>query len=263
VSNTAQIRDPATLTGTANTTNYDGKYGWVVRGDGSWFPPVMGGSGDPAPDGGGSTEGASSDGTSTDGTTTDDGAGKTTSEGDKKFTQDDVNRIAAAEASKAARGKVDPKLLGFTSAKEMQDFVEEQRKKTEEQKTEDDKAKEQAIADAVKAAETSVLSTANQRVIKAEFLLAAMGNGLTNREAAADAFIIAQAMDLWEGVEIDDEGHVSGFDEAFFKTLKEKKSYLFDKEPGTGDAGAGAGGGNKQITDEQKLREQYSGLPNW
>ena len=157
----------------------------------------------------------------------------------KTFTQEEVNAIAAREAAKAARGKLDPKELGFDSAKEMKEFFESAKQKAEADKDEDEKALEQAVREAREEVTTAVLATANERVMKSEFTLAAMQHEV-EPGAMGDAFTLAKTMDIWKDVDLDDEGVVSGLDDNFFAELKKAKPFLFKQAPV--GAGAGAGG---------------------
>lgn len=165
---------------------------------------------------------------------------------DKTFTQAEVDAIATREAAKAARGKLDPKELGFDSAKDLKAFLDAQKEKVEKDKTEEEKAFEDRVTKAEDAAKASVLDTANARLLRAEFMLAAVKADVAHGE---DAFVLAHGLDEWDGVEIKDDGSVTGFDDAFFAALKEAKPFLFKQEDdGTGrgtDAGAGHRGGNK------------------
>lgn len=221
MSSTRYILDPTTSLGT-------------IPWKGEFWPIIQGGAeGDSGGDGG--------DGTSTDngdGTSTDTGGGKGSD--DKVFTQEQLNAIVTRETQKATRGKLDPKELGFDSAKEMKDWIDGQKAKVDEAKTDDEKAREEAIEAAKKEAESGVLSKANARILKAEFLTAAVDHKI-RKEARTDAYLLAPTLDSFEGVSVNDDGNVTGFDDAFFEELKEKKPYLFEPE---GDAGAGAGRGD-------------------
>lgn len=246
-------------TWTDSTTSYPNQYPYRL------WPVIRGGDGTDDDSGdGGSTEGdQDSGGTSTD---KDDEDDKTKGKG-KTFTQEEVNAIAAKEASKAARGKIDPKELGFDSAKSMQEFVEQMKAKADGEKGEAEKALEQAVKDATEKATSEVLATANTRVVKSEFLLAAKDHDIES-DAATDAYTLAQTMTIWEEVDIDESGVVTGFDDAFFTALKEAKPFLFKQAGGTGgsgDIGGGARGGDGKIKpgSEEDLRSKYSGLPKW
>lgn len=227
---------PVTSTGT--TTNLPG---WLI------LSPPWGsdGEGDPPPEG--------------------DDTGVEEPEGDSKpvdartFSQDEVNAIVAREVSQKTRGKLDPKEAGFKSAAELRDFLEKMREKDEASKSEDEKAREQAIKDAQDSAKREVLDKANRRLLKAEFTMAASTAGVQYIE---DAFEIAQKLDIWNP-EIDDEKEtVSGFDDNFFTQLKELKPYLFgDVKPKGLDIGAGAAGDGGASTKAQlreaELRKMY------
>lgn len=181
----------------------------------------------------------------------------------KTFTQDQVNAIAAREAQKAARGKLDPKELGFDSAKDLKTFLDAQRQKETEAQTEEQKEFETKVKEAADEARNSVLSTANARLLKAEFILAANKHDLVHAE---DGFLLAQHLDEWSGVEVKEDGEVVGFDDIFFTSLKEAKPFLFKQEEGdptngstSGDAGAGARGGTGKPNREAELEKLYGG----
>lgn len=217
-------------------------------------------------DGSGSDSGGSGDSTSgddDDATSGDTGGGEGSS--DKTFTQDQLNAIVTRETQKATRGKLDPKELGFESAKDMKEWIEGQKAKADADKTEAEKEREAAIEQAKRDAEANVLSTANERIMKAEFMLAAMEHEL-DRTAREDAFLLAKTLEAWQGVEVDDKGVVTGFDDAFFDELKEKKPYLFkstgddDSQSGTGDLAGGRRGGGSDQNKETKIRSLFPAL---
>ncbi len=217
---------------------------------GKLLPPIMGGAPDDPPAGDGGADGTPPDAPPGDGTPPDTGDGK--GKDGKTFTQQELNAIVTREADKAKRGLLAPKELGFDSAKEMKDWIESQKTKDEAAKTQEDKDREQAIEDAKRDAETRVLGVANERLRKAEFLSSAVDHKL-RREARADAYLLAPTLEAWESVEVDDNGNVSGFDDAFFEELKEKKPFLFEPEGdgSLGDIGAGRSGGKD--SNEAKL----------
>lgn len=225
----------------------------------SWIPVIRGGS-DDSGDGDGDSGADDSDQNDTDDDSSDSGEDK--AKGGKTFTQEEVNAIAAREKAKATRGKVDPKELGFTSAKEMQEFIDAQKQKSEEDKTEDEKAREEAIEAAKKEATDTVLTKANERILKAEFLVAAADAGVP-KEARTDALLLARNLDIWEGVEIDDDGNVTGFTEEFFTELKEQKPFLFgtaSDEDEDNDIGAGSHGSGKGNAQQEQLIAKYPAL---
>ena len=126
----------------------------------------------------------------------------------RTFTQEDVNKIVAKELSKAQRGKIDPKEVGFDSRKDLETFVKSMKEKTEEEKTEAEKEREAAIATAKEEATKGVLDKSKQLVLKAEFKLMAQEAGIAS-EAREDAFVLAQTLDEWKDVEVSDDGDVS------------------------------------------------------
>lgn len=179
----------------------------------------------------------------------------------KTFTQDEVNAIAARESQKAARGKLDPKELGFDSAKDLKTFLDTQRDKADKEKTEQEKEFETKVKEAADAARSEVLTTANARLLKAEFILAASKHDLVHAE---DGFLLSQRLDEWDGVEVKDDGTVTGFDDVFFTALKESKPFLFkveedDQGRRTPDAGAGRTGNGGKPNREAELEELYGG----
>lgn len=229
--------------------------------DAFWFngrlwPVIRGGAEDSDSDAAGdSTEGDSSDDTDDDSSDDSKDTGKT-------FTQDEVNAIAAKAASKAQRGKLDPSEFGFKSKAELDAYLKSAREKVDSDKSEQEKALDEARKAAETEARASVLSTANERFLKAEFLMQAVKN---NVEYAEDAFDLAKKLDEWKEVAISDDGEVTGIDEALFESLKESKPFLFKREEeedsGAGDAGAGTrSGGQSDKGRTSQLREKYSGL---
>lgn len=228
---------------------------------GRWYPIIRGAEG--------SNDSGTGDGTSADndgGTSADNDGGD--NKGDKKdeklFTQDQLNAIAAREAEKAKRGKVDPKELGFDNAKEMKEYLDKAKEQADSQKSESEKALEEAVTKAKADAEAGVLSKANERVLRAEFLIAAVKAEV---KLPNDAFVLAQTLEDWKSVEVSDDGNVTGLDEAFFETLKEAKPFLWgEDDDGSGtDIGAGATGAGKKgsvAAREEELKTKYPSLSN-
>ena len=219
--------------------------------------PATSGTGDPPPDTSGTGTGADKPdgGTDTGGRPQDSG-----------LSQDEVNRIVAREVAKAQRGKLDPRELGFESGKDLKEFLDKQKEVAEQAKSESEKALEQAKSDATKAAEERVLSKANERFLKAEFVIAANKAGVS---APADAYVLAKTMDIWTQVELVESGddvEVKGFDEDFFKQMKEQKPYLFVTagEQQGGDLGGGAANADrsKDRFSEENLLKEYTALRN-
>lgn len=213
-------------------------------------------TGDPPPD----TSGAGTGADKPDGGTDSGGS-------DKTLTQDEVNRIVAREVAKAQRGKLDPTELGFESGKELREFLDKQKELAEQAKSESEKALEDAKKQATKDAEATVLSKANERITKSEFVVKASAAGVTS---PADAYVIAKTMPIWTQVELVENGddvEVKGFDDAFFEELKKEKSFLFATAGGQqgGDQGAGAPnndrGGQGRLA-EDKLLTNYPALKN-
>jgi hypothetical protein len=210
------------------------------------------GEGDPPPDDKGKGSGTDADKSGGTDTSKKSDDGKS----DKTFTQDEVNALIARETDKAKRGRLDPSELGFQSKKELEEFIEQQKTTLESQKSEQEKALEEAKKQAAKEATETVLSTANQRLLLAEFKLMCMKHEVQYPD---DAFEIAQKLELWKDVGIDDKGVVKGLDETFFDEFKKQKPYLFAKATGTRDIGAGASGGDS--SDAAKQAELLRNYP--
>lgn len=224
----------------------------------SWYLDLMavkGSEGDPDPNDEDDTEDDTSDSTDAD------------ESDEKKFSQKDMNAVVAKEVAKAnrkaTRGKLDAKELGFDSAKELKEFIDTMKQKADKEKTDEEKAKEKAIEDAKTSTKTEIMADANARLLKAEFKLKAAELGIKETN---DAFVLAASMkDLWDDVEIDDDGEVQGLDDDFFDELKKRKGYLFtskkddddeDDDEGKGrDAGAGAGAGGPTGGKRKKPKE--------
>lgn len=228
------------------------------------MPWISGGS----DEGSGESDSGSGDG---DGTDTDKSGGDGTDDGgkgsEKTLSQDEVNRIVAREIAKAQRGKLDPKELGFESGKELKDFLDQQKQAADEAKTQAEKDLEEAKNTAREEAEKGVLAKANERLVRAEFVAEAAKAGVS---APADAYVLAKTMEIWTQVELveeNDDVTVKGFDEDFFKELKQAKPYLFAEEQGGAggrDLGGGAGGGNRDDakSKDDKLLTDYPALRN-
>lgn len=255
VSSTDTTLDPALYTGTSTTVT--GNILWR----GQIFPIIQGGAEDA--DDSDSDKGDATSGDADGGTSDDKDDGKSGDE--KMFTQDQLNAIVTRETQKATRGKLDPKELGFENAKDMKTWVDSMKKTADDAKTEDEKTREAAIEAAKREATDSVLSKANERILKAEFLLAAMDHGI-RKEARSDAYLLAPTVDSFSAVEVSDDGKVTGFDDAFFEELKENKPYLFEPEGDDGDGsrgdiGAGRRGASKTDADKvADLRTTYPAL---
>jgi hypothetical protein len=218
--------------------------------------PATSGTGDPPPD----TSGAGTGADKPDGGTDSGG-------GDKTLTQDEVNRIVAREVAKAQRGKLDPTELGFESGKELREFLDKQKEAAEAAKDEATKELEAAKKQATKDAEATILTKANERITKSEFVVKAAAAGITS---PADAYVIAKTMPIWTQVELVEENNdvtVNGFDDAFFEEMKKEKPFLFATAGGQqgGDLGGGAPnndrGGQGRLS-EDKLLTNYPALKN-
>ena len=178
---------------------------------------------------------------------------------EKKFSQEEVNAIVAREANKAQRGKLDPSELGFQSGKELKEFLEKAKATEEQNKTDAEKALEEATEKAKKDAEAGVLTKAQNISRRAEFKLQAIQNQV-DPKYTDQAFTLAHQLDEWANVEVDDDGVVTGLDEAFFVALKEHSPFLFTEASGdgSGDIGARSGSGGKSVQSPEERREELS-----
>lgn len=230
-----------------------------IRPNGEFMPIIMGAAeGDPDPASG---EGASGD--PTPGAAGDPTPGK----GDepKTFTQEEVNALMTKEASKAARGKLDPKELGFDSAKEMQEFIASAKERADAEKDEAQKELEKQTKEAYERGKTETLSSAKQIALRAEFTIQATKAGVVD---PAGAFLLAQAEQAWEDIQVADDGSVTGLDDAFFAAFKETKPYLFGvATPGTNgtstpkiNPGAGGASSDDAAAKAAALAKAYPAL---
>lgn len=194
----------------------------------------------------------------------DDDSGNSSDE-EPKFTQKQVNDLISKSKDKATRGLLNPKELGFNSRKEMEAFIEAKKAEEKTKQTDDEKALEKAKEDAANAAKAEVLSKAQVIARKAEFKVQARDAGIP-ADRINDAYLLAQSLEEFEAVEVDDDGNVTGFDEDFFKSLKESKSFLFVEEEGEEGtnlppgAGQRAGGGKGDKTREADLKSKFPAL---
>lgn len=251
----ARTWDYTPFTGFFSTTPDSTTFPWR----GHWFPVIQGGAEEDSDsdDTGDDTEDENSDDTGDDTSGGDEG-------GDKTFTQDDVNKLIAKAVSKKTRGKLDPKELGFETAKELNEFLAAARAKQTDDQSEAERALEAAKKEAADTARKEVLSKADERLIYAEFKLQAADAGI-RKDAVADAFLIAQRLgDDWAVEVNDDDGEVTGIDEDLFVALKERKPYLFsseeEDEEGAGDIGAGAGKNKGKKNSADALKAKYPAL---
>jgi hypothetical protein len=218
---------------TLTATDWDGIPGfWHL---GRFYPQISGGDGTEGtpPADGGSTEGESSDGTG--------GSSDGGQQQEKTLTQSEVNAIVARETDKARRGLLNPKELGFESGKEMKEFIDQAKALVEDQKSDTEKALVEAKKAGRDEAIAEILPSTHERIMRAEFLMAAMQHDV---KLPNDAFVLAKTLKQWEDVSMDDDGVVTGLDKPFFEALKKDKPYLFGEPSGAGpapsDIGAGA-----------------------
>lgn len=151
---------------------------------------------------------------------------------DKTFTQADLDRIVADRLARDRKGREDyDSLKTKLTALEQAEAEREAAKLSDTERLEAEKATALAAAESAKAERDKVLTTANQRIINAEFKsLAREANVPTERLAAA-----LKLADL-TGATVDDEGNAVGVKEAV-EALIAAEPYLADK----------AGGGSRQI----------------
>jgi hypothetical protein len=143
----------------------------------------------------------------------------------KTFTQEELDKIVAERV-----GRANKKLEKFADYEDLKTKLseytkaEEERKKAEMTETERLQAELdelKRIAQEAEETKSKTLESANKRLVKSEFKVLAKDLGV-RKDALDDAFVLA---DL-SGVEIDDEGNVTGVKEAL-ETLKKAKAYLF------------------------------------
>lgn len=182
----------------------------------------------------------------------------------KTFTQEQVNAIAAKEASKAARGKLDPKDLGFDSAKEAQEFLEAARQRADADKDEATKEFEAATKEAYERGKGESLALAKEIALNANFKVAAIQAGVIDPEGA---FALAKTLESWDEVEVNDDGSVTGLDDAYFESFRTAKPYLFAVSDDGGEGPAptprinpGASNAPSADDDEKNLRQRYPAL---
>lgn len=252
--------DVLNINGTSYVVQTTDSTNWPTQSYKVW-PLIRGAQDDPASD---EPAGDDTEVDDTDSDDTDDDSSGGEDKGEKTFTQKDLDRILAKEKSKALRGKVDAKDLGFESAKDMKAFVDSMKEKAEADKSDAEKALEDAVNKARDEATVAAMVRAKSITLKAEFRVAAQEAGIP-KDRLDDAYALAQNLEGWDDdVSIDDEGVVTGLDEDFFKNLEESKPWLFPSESegssgGSGDIGAGAGGKGK-LTSDEKLKAEYPAL---
>lgn len=143
----------------------------------------------------------------------------------KTFTQEEIDKIVADRLAREKKklekfadyDELKTKLSEFTKA-------EDERKKAEMTETERLQAELdelKRIAQEAEESKSKTLESANKRLVKSEFKILAKDLGV-RKDALDDAFVLADM----SGVEIDDEGNVTGVKEAL-ETLKKAKAYLF------------------------------------
>ncbi|WP_419885184.1 scaffolding protein [Paenibacillus sp. B-A-8] len=154
------------------------------------------------------------------------------SETDKTFTQADLDRIVADRLARDRKGREDyDDIKTKLTALEQAEADREAAKLSDTERLEAEKAAALAAAESAKAERDRALTTANQRLINAEFKSLA-------REANVPADRLAAALKLADlsAVTVDDEGNAVG--------VKEAVEALIAAEPYLANT---AGGGNRQI----------------
>src|SRR5690606_33804793 len=189
--------------------------------------------------GGGAGSGGSDTGsTDTGGTQDPNAAGKDGGQTKVTFTpeqQAELERILGERPSRAERTAAKKALearakeLGFESAEAMEAALKAYKDAQDAQKTEAEKLREALEAEKAKA--KSAAEQAKRALIKAAFAEAAIAANLVSVD---DAFLLA---DL-SGVEVSDDGTVTGVKEAVEKLAREKPYLVKQGGPG------GVGGGN-------------------
>lgn len=167
-----------------------------------------------------------------------DGTGTGKPEGNRTFTQEELDAIVKDRLKREQE-----KYADYASLKEAaQKYAEYQ----EAQKTELQKAQE--AAQRAQAEKDTALKLANERMIRAEFIAAASGLNVAHPE---DAFALADRA----GVSIADDGKVIGVTEAV-KTLVDAVRLPLTTRPKAPDLGGGAGAGDRSGDRQPELTEE-------
>lgn len=154
---------------------------------------------------------------------------------------------SAAKAALEARAKE----LGYESVEEMEAALREHKKAQDAQKTEAQKLQEALEAEKTKA--TQAAERAKRALIKAAFAEQAIAANLVSVD---DAFALA---DL-SGVEVSDDGTVTGAKEAVEQLVK-AKPYLVKQAGGPGGSAGGGGNpprGNQQTDNDAERGRQMA-----
>lgn len=157
---------------------------------------------------------------------------------DEKSFMSRVNREAKKQLEAQA------KELGYETIEAMQAALKASKDAKDKEKT--DLEKEKAAKEAAEKAAAAALARANQSLIRAEFKVKSKEAGALNPDAA---FKLADLSD----VEVDDDGNVSGVDEAI-KALQKSDDYLFGKTKG-GSVGNPSNPGGGDPPPEESLGE--------
>ncbi|MEK5418226.1 phage scaffolding protein [Paenibacillus sp. FSL L8-0708] len=174
---------------------------------------------------------------------------------DKTFTQADLDRIVADRLARDRKGREDYDSLKMKlTALEQAEAEREAAKLSDTERLEAEKATALAAAESAKTERDKVLTTANQRIINAEFKSLA-------REANVPADRVAAALKLADlsAVTVDDEGNAVGVKEAV-EALIVAEPYLANTV-GSGNRQIGGdtnGGSRKPGTDGLSTREKLS-----
>lgn len=169
---------------------------------------------------------------------------------DKRFSQDDVNRLMGDRATRAglAKEKEILETLGVESLDDAKKLLEAQRKREDQEKS--DLEREKEAREAAEKREKDAIAAANEKLIRAEFIMEA---SRANVEHPDDAFSLADKSD----VKIDDSGKVTGVADAV-KTLVEAGRLPMSGKKKAPDLDGGDGTGNRD--KKEKLTEEEAGI---
>lgn len=213
-----------------------------------------------AADGGASGGGAGPDTGGTGGTQDPNAGGQDGGDTKVQFTPEQqaaIDAIIAERVSRANRSAAKAALearakeLGYESVEEMEAALREHKKAQDAQKTEAQKLQEALEAEKTKA--TQAAERAKRALIKAAFAEQAIAANLVSVD---DAFALA---DL-SGVEVSDDGTVTGVKEAVEQLVK-AKPYLVKQAGGPGGSAGGGGNpprGNQQTDDAAERGRQMA-----
>lgn len=177
----------------------------------------------------------------------DDGSGKEPDKGAKTFTQEEVNKVVKDRLARERQKYADYDELKGKAA-QLAEYEEAQ--KTEHEKLSEARDKAEQERD-------EALKTANDRLIRAEFISQASRMGVKHPE---DAYLLADLTTI----EFSD-GKVQGVEDAVKELVEKERLPLLGKEPAP-DLNGGAGGGKRaddlpKLTPEQKEAAAKMNVP--